>query len=147
MNSGFNFRLQRVLDYREHLKKQKAGELTEYISHLEQEKNALSCLADTKNSLVDDMDSKCNEGIQVGYLVQCNKYIDQLNRFIDKQRENVSDIEKRVEECRENVVEASRNKEVIERLKARHYGRFSYHLSMEQEKEVEDLVNNRNISL
>lgn len=31
----------------------------------------------------------------------------------------------------------------MDRLRARHYERFAYHLSKEQEKQLEDLVNNR----
>jgi len=143
MSEGFNFRLQSVLDYREHIKKQKAEELAEYRRQLEQEKNALSGLVNVKTNIINEMDSKCSEGIQAGYLVECNKYIEQLNRFIDRHKENLSDMEKKVDECCQNAVEASRNKETIEKLKVRHYKKFAYHLSTEQEKEVEDLVNNR----
>jgi flagellar export protein FliJ len=89
------------------------------------------------------MDEKCSEGVKVAYLVQCSRYMNRLKDFIVRQTANVSDMEKQVEICRDQLIDASKKKEMMDRLKARHYERFVYHLSKEQEKQLEDLVNNR----
>ncbi len=147
MNDSFNFRLQRVLDYREYIKMQKAEKLAEYGAQLDREKNTLNSLLEQKTVIANEMGSKCSKGVQAGYLIQCNMYIDQLKTFIDRSIDSVSNMEKKVKEGREDLVEASRKKEVMDRLKSRHYTRFSSHLAKEQEKEVEDLVNNRKVNI
>jgi flagellar FliJ protein len=147
MNESFRFRLQRVLDYREHMKAQKSEELANYRRMLELEKRILNGLQDEKKTVAQDMNAKCNEGVRVEYLVQCGRYMDRLKTFIDRQAVNVYDMEKRVDRCRDQLTDASRKKEMLDKLRARHYERFAYHLSKEQEKQVEDLVNNRKATL
>lgn len=147
MNDNFSFRLQRVLDYREYVKNQKAEELARYRALLDRERDTLNGLQVKKNTVAHAMDEKCSEGVSVEYLAQCSRYMDRLKNFIDRQNENVSEMEKKVEECRDGLTEASKEKEMLDRLRTRHYQRFAYHLSREQEKQVEDLVNNRKVNL
>jgi flagellar FliJ protein len=143
MNDRFDFKLQRVLDYREYVKDKKCEELAKYREMLELEKNTLHRLQDQKRTVAGEMDEKCSEGVTAAYLVQCSRYMNRLKDFIDRQTANVSDIEKQVEICRDQLIDASKKKEMMDRLRARHYERFAYHLSKEQEKQLEDLVNNR----
>lgn len=147
MNDIFNFRLQRVLDYRRHMKEEKSELLARYREQLNREKDILKDLRDQKNTSVSNMDEKYTEGVSIGHLAQYGRYMDQLKTFIDRQAENVLEMNNRVEKCRENLMEASQKKEMLDRLKKRHYERFVYHLSKEQEKHVEDLVNNRRVNL
>ena len=143
MNDRFNFRLQRVLDYRQYVKDKKCEELAKYREMLELEKKTLHGLQNQKKTVASEMDEKCSEGVKVEYLVQCSRYMSRLKDFIDRQMANVSDMERKVEICRDQLIDASKKKEMMDRLKARHYERFVYHLSKEQEKQLEDLVNNR----
>lgn len=143
MNDRFNFRLQRVLDYREYVKDKKSEELAKYREMLELEKNTLHGLQNQKKTVASEMDEKCSEGVKVAYLVQCSRYMNRLKDFIERQMANVSDMERKVEICRDQLIDASKKKEMMERLRVRHYERFAYHLSREQEKQLEDLVNNR----
>ena len=147
MNDNFHFRLQKVLDYRGYVKEQKSEELAKYREALEIERSILSSLEDRKKTFASEIDEKCSEGVRVEYLVHCSRYMDRLKDFIDRQMVNVSDMEKKVEDCRDQLTDASRKKEMLDRLRARHYERFAYHLAREQEKQVEDLVNNRRATL
>ncbi|MFA6669036.1 MAG: flagellar export protein FliJ [Bacillota bacterium] len=147
MNEIFSFRLQRVLDYKEHVKNLKSEELARYRVQLDEERDTLNGLQAEKNTMAGTMDEKCSEGVRVEYLAQCNRYMDRLKTFIDKQTENVSEMEKMVEECRNDLTGASKEKEMLDRLRARHYQRFAYHLSKEQEKRLDDLVNNKKVNL
>ncbi len=147
MRDNFNFRLQRVLDYRGHVKELKIKELTEHKTRLEQEVENLNVLQEERNATAYTMDEKSSEGVNVEYLAQCYRYIEQLKDFIDKQIENVSDREKEMDKCRNELIEASRNKEMLNKLKQKHYRRFAYCLSKEQEKQIDDLVNNRRVTL
>lgn len=52
MNDRFNFKLQRVLDYREYVKDKKCEELAKYREMLELEKNTLHRLQIRKKRLL-----------------------------------------------------------------------------------------------
>ncbi len=143
MRNNFNFKLQRVLDYRGHIKDQRAEELTEHKSRLRREIESLNALQKERDTAAYIMGEKSAEGVNVEYLAQSYRYIENLKVFINKQIDNVSVQEKEVDKCREVLIEASRDKEMLDRLKNKHYERFAYSLSKKLEKQIDDLVNNR----
>ena len=66
MNDNFSFRLQRVLDYREYVKNQKAEELARYRALLDRERDTLNGLQVKKNTVahaMDEMQQGCQRGV------------------------------------------------------------------------------------
>lgn len=141
MKEKFEFRFQKILDYRETIKKQKQEELTGYMKRLEEEKERLNELIVKRQSIFNEMDSKSSSGIPAYHLIQYSKYLQSLKSFIERQKLSTDVMEKKVEYCREELVEASMDQRVMGKLKAREYDKFAYELNREREKEIDDLVN------
>lgn len=141
MNEGFQFRFQKVLDYRETIKRKKTEELADYMKAFEEEKEQLNELISVRQSIFNEMDDKSVSGIPAYYLVQYSKYLESLKAFIDKQRVAASLMEEKMENCREELIEASIDKKVMDNLKTKELMRYTLEKEKEREKEVEDLVN------
>ncbi|MBA1333854.1 MAG: hypothetical protein HPY66_0247 [Firmicutes bacterium] len=141
MNERFQFRFQKVLDYRETIKKKKTEELAGYMKAFEEEKKQLNELINIRQSIFNEMDDRSGSGIPAYYLVQYSKYLESLKAFIDKQRVAASLMEKKMENCREELIEASIDKKVMDNLRTKELMKYTLEKEKEREKEVEDLVN------
>lgn len=141
MTARFRFGLQKVLDYREHVEKQRIEALAGAINKAREEEKILESLRKEKEWAFYCLRDITSSGTTAGYLAQYNRYIKALDQHINLQMLNLSNAEREVEECRRSLERAVKDRKIIGKLKEKQYGRFAYYINREQQKEAEDLVN------
>jgi flagellar FliJ protein len=143
MKEKFNFRFQKVLDFRIEQRKQKGIELASCLARMEEEKDELYRLLETRTGIFNRMFENRDGSIAAIDLKQYGDYLQYLQRFIDIQRKSLHQIEREVECCREELVEASTEQKAMEKLRDRYYSRFLYQLEKQRERYIEEVVNHR----
>lgn len=113
----YTFSLESVLNHKAFIEEQLQKELAVFKAILEDEKNHLSKLINTKKRLTAELQEKQKNGTSVSEIILYIKFIDQLLNDADKQKKNILDAEKRLEKKRDELIEAMKNKKTLEKLK------------------------------
>jgi flagellar FliJ protein len=138
--AGYNFKLQKLLDYKISIEEQKKNELSLAIKRLEEEKGVLEELLNKQKEMDSKFQKKTSEGIEVNELKLLVNYIDYYKRRIKSQRINIRMAEDYLESCRDELIKASQEKKMMEKLKEIDYEKYLYSEQKKEEKLVDDLV-------
>jgi flagellar FliJ protein len=138
--AGYNFKLQKLLDYKISIEEQKKNELSLAIKRLEEEKGVLEELLNKQKEMDSKFQKKTSEGIEVNELKLLVNYIDYYKRRIKSQMINIKMAEDYMESCRDELIKASQEKKMMEKLKEIDYGKYLYSEQKKEEKLVDDLV-------
>jgi flagellar FliJ protein len=112
--AGYNFKLQKLLDYKISMEEQKKNELSLAIKRLEEEKGILEELLAKRKDMDSKFQKKTSEGIEVNELKLLVNYIDYYKRRIKSQRINIRMAEDYLESCRDELIKASQEKKMME---------------------------------
>jgi len=138
----FKFRLQRVLETKEGIEKQRQRELGAKQGELLRQQKKLSELKEELKEQNKSQREKVSGSASAGELVMLHRWQLQLEKQIVEQLVKVSTAEKAVEKARLVLVEASKERKVLEKLREK---RFEEHkkISLSQEQNILDDVGGR----
>lgn len=132
----FKFRLERVLHYRRLLKDEKKRELTRRLSLFNEAAQKLEMLeeAQLQNAL------ESERILQVELVVLRGLYGARLKAEIAAQKELLLKLEADVDEARAEYIEASRELEVLEKLKARKREEYIHEMDLQEGKVLDEFA-------
>jgi flagellar FliJ protein len=132
----FRFRLERVLQYRQTIKREKHRDLIKEQIQLQEHLNLLVGLEQELQSV----------GVEDGAVILARD-VKMLGDYAGRLRSNISDTQreieeaqKRVERAREIYQEAAKEAEALEKLKARKNSEFQAYVLKEEEKFLDELA-------
>lgn len=135
--ASFNFKLEKVLNYKETVENQTKLKFAQVNQRLIREEAILNEFYDKKKSVIERKNSS-NIGIKAGELALYNSYIDVLNKRIERQSSIVARTMEELDKAKNDMVCAVTEKKIFEKLKENQYEEFIY----EQEKEELKLNDN-----
>ncbi len=112
------FRLQRVLDVRRLIEKEKEKELSTARLKLQQEQSVLHQIEGRKDTFVEKMNACMIQNVRQlsGYY----HYLNMLMSSIEEQLSVLHKTERLVENKRQKLLQATKNRKILDRLKERH---------------------------
>lgn len=137
--SGYKFKLQRVLDYKETLEGLKKSEYGTAIQKLNEEKEILSSYISKKSEIIKQFNT-IDDKINIGSFRTYNNYISEITNRIKKQEENVMYAEREAIKIQEELLEAMKEKKSFEKLKEKDHKEFILEEKREEEKIMDQIV-------
>ncbi len=140
---GYNFKLEKVLNYKENIENIKKGQYGEVSSRLRNAENKLMKYQDDKVNLVNEKDSmKTNTNIRS--LKIYSDYLKDISNDIKKQEKLISKINKELLEAKEELMEAMKEKKTLEKLKEKGYNEFIKESNKDEDKLIDSLNSFKN---
>lgn len=138
----FNFKLERVLNFKENIEQIKKAEFgsVQQKFHLEEEK--LKKINDHKKEITRKENSLKRKG-KIGQLSMVNNYILNLENRIKDQKDKLTETSLELDRAREEMKLAVQEKKTLEKLKEREYEEHLYKVKKDEEKLVDTIVNYR----
>lgn len=137
--AGFNFKLERVLNYKKTVENQKKSRFAQVRQRLTKEESLLEDYYRYKKSLIEEKNSSSIK-IKAGELALYNSYIDTINRRIENQMSIVSKTKEELDHAKREMLNAVMEKKIFEKLKENQYEEFIYQQGKEEEKLNDNLV-------
>ena len=137
MAKGFKFRLQKVLDVRQHQEDQKSIELNHAKQELQREEQKLQKL---RNDKLNELQEKPGQKVNIGSLRIRNDYLNQMNQKITSQTRVVLQQDQRVHKKHSDLLEAVKDKKVVELLKERNLFTFRKQQNQEAFKKENEIA-------
>jgi flagellar protein FliJ len=141
MNEAFEFRLGRVLDYRQQKEKEAKNQLAKALGSLQDAKCKLDLLMKEKQRVVSC--SEAADKINVQEKVLQIRYCDHLDTRIGSQNESIVGKEHEVLDRRKELVKKSQDKQTLEALKERQYSSYVRERNRVEQKENDEMAVNR----
>lgn len=135
----FNFRLDKVLDYRTKIEEVKKIEFGNAKIRLDKEMSIFNNMIDHKNKI----NSERNQVISKTTINELKNYNDYLFKIKDKLMEQKISVKKAQDDtqlAREKLVDSSKNKKILENLKDRDYKKYLYNIKREEDKIIDQIV-------
>lgn len=135
----FNFRMERVLNYKETIENHKKNQYGTAQQNLNNEEKKLDDINQYKENLKNEKNLSSIK-TNAGNLAMYNNYINDITIEIKSQEKIVVEIKEKVEEAKEEMVHAVREKKIFEKLKENEYEKYLYEIQKQEEKEVDTIV-------
>lgn len=135
----FNFRFDRVLDYKKAIEGDKKNYYGTLKQKLNEEEDKLQCFYQYKDVLKKEKDDESNS-TSIGNLKLYNNYMNTVETLIVQQKEIVNTTEDKVELAKDELIEATKEKKMYEKLKENSYEQYTYNLKKSEEKLVDNIV-------
>lgn len=136
----FNFKLQRLLDFREAKENEIKNELSKVLmkQNVERSKQQVlhESIAEEKGRLKERM---VRGNVAVKEVMMFEKYIDMSLKAIDAAERKIQSIEPEVIEVRSRLIEATKDKKIVEKLKEKRHEEYLYEVNREIAKENDDM--------
>lgn len=137
--ANFNFKLERVLNYKKTFEDYKKGKYGTVHKKLIEEENELDRFYKYKKSLMDEKKLSSTK-IKAGDLALYNNYINKLNVQIKNQEEIIIETKNELEEAKKEMITAVKEKKIFEKLKENEYEEYLYQLKKQEEKQNDTLL-------
>lgn len=135
----FNFKLEKVLNYKEIVENQKKSRFAQVKQRLIKEEALLNDFYNHKNELIKEKNISSKE-IKVGELAMYNSYIDMINRKINQQQNIINRTKKELKKAKAEMIDSVKEKKVFEKLKENEYEKFMNEEKRNEEKIVDNLI-------
>jgi flagellar protein FliJ len=135
----FNFKLEKVLDYKKIIEIDKKGEYGKAKQKLIKEENVL----ENYNRYKDNIKNERNLSIDktnIANLKLYNDYLLDIDRRILEQEKIVDKTKEKLEIAKDELLEATKEKKTFERLKENRYEEYLYSMKKEEEKIIDTIV-------
>jgi flagellar FliJ protein len=136
----FNFRLQKVMEYKEHREKDKQRELAQAREILQREKEVLSEMEEQKFSCEKNLLKKRKEKVNLRENHLHQVYLTKIVKGIKKQEVSVRESEKECSKKIENLLETSREKKSLEKLKGKKLVSYLQEILRAEQKEIDEFA-------
>lgn len=136
---GYNFRLEKVLNYKENIENLKKAQYGDVNRRLNNEEEKLMNYNIHKENLLTKI-NESNKNTSVGNLKLYNNYLQDISSSIKKQETLISDIKEELENTKEELLIAMKEKKAFEKLKENDYNEFLSEVKKKEEKIVDGIV-------
>ncbi|MCX7746998.1 MAG: flagellar export protein FliJ [Clostridia bacterium] len=140
MAGKFKFKLQPLLNVKIQIEDSLKNEFGKAMLKLEQEKERLSLLEYERKELIGTFNERSAQGVMVKELREYTAYISHMKEKMDLQKENINAAQRNVDKCREELIKASREREIIEKLKEKKYQEYLKEILKEEQKTNDEVV-------
>ena len=137
--AGFNFKLEKVLNYKETVENEKKTKFAQIKQRLHKEESLLDDYYKQKKSIIEEKNS-FNENIKAGELYLYNLYINTINKKIERQKSIILKTKEELNKAKDEMLNAVKEKKIFEKLKENKYEEFISEQEKEEEKIVDNLV-------
>lgn len=141
MSEAFDFRLGRVLDYRQQKEKEAKNQLASALGSLKDAKGKLDLLMAEKQRVVSCTETA--DKVNVQEKMMQIRYCDYLDIRIGTQTESIEGKEDEVLDRRRELVKKAQDKRTIEALKERQYCNYVREINRLEQKENDEIAVNR----
>ena len=136
----FVFRFNTILNTKEKIEDDRKNKLGLSMKKLAQEKEELKALAEKRNNLIEQWQTKSSDIVKISDLRALSNNLELMQNFIDKQNKVVELSEMDAFNKRKELIEASKEKKVFQKLREKDFEEYKY-IELKKEYElVDDLV-------
>ncbi len=139
---SFNFRLERLLNFRNMQEEEAKRELGLRYMALEEETTRLSGLKKEEEFLINQWQKQVEKDIELPCLQVTQQYSQRLENILVRQAEQYKKTKSKVEEQREEAKHCWQKKKVLEILKDKANSEYRYQEKLEERKLIDELVLN-----
>lgn len=142
---AYEFKLEALRKFRQHLEDEKQKKLAEAQRNLEEALDQLSALLAQRERTEDDL-QQCQQQSTTGQ--QITVYLNFLQKLagdIEQQQEAVAGLRHTCDLAREEVLEAMKQRKILDKLKEKERKRYLENLDHEEEKFIGEMAINRYI--
>lgn len=136
---GYNFKLEKVLNYKENIENVKKGEYGEVNSKLEKAQYKLTKYNIYRENLISEKNNMI-ENTNIGSLKLYSDYLKSISNDIKKQEKLILDINIELKSAKEELMKAMQEKKTLEKLKEKNYNEFIQEVNKDEEK-ITDAIN------
>lgn len=135
---GYNFKLEKVLNYKESIENVKKGEYGAVSNKLKKAESKLMKYQDNKEVLISEKNNmKTNTSIR--NLKMYNDYVKIISDDIKRQEKVILQINKELKDAKEELMKAMQEKKTLEKLKEKGYDEFVKESNKDEEKVIDAL--------
>ncbi|TJX66269.1 flagellar export protein FliJ [Soehngenia saccharolytica] len=127
--------MEKVLDYREEIEKQKAEEFAKIRYEISQMETEIAKL----NLELKSINEKICSVQNVNELLQLQLYRELLEENIKMQKLLLTEKRKSLEEKRNELKKAQTDRKIMDKLKEKDYSQFVYKRNLKEQKELDDI--------
>lgn len=135
----YNFRLEKVLNYKEKVEDIKKAEHMKANSVLRQEETKLVEYKNYKYKLVEEKDSSTSKK-NINQMILFNNYLNTVNKGIESQKEVVFKSQVEVDKTKEELIFAMQEKKGFEKLKEKDFNEFLIEEKKKEDKIMDEIV-------
>ncbi|OPX44589.1 flagellar biosynthesis chaperone [Ruminiclostridium hungatei] len=135
----FGFRLESVLKLRTQLEDNAKNNLAQAARELENQKNCLVELEETREASRRALTSAVDGGVPVYQVRNFNSFFGLMKNKIVRQKENVNNAQNDVDINREALVKAMQDRKIIEKLKEKKHEDFLKEQNREEQLLIDEL--------
>lgn len=135
----FNFKLQPVLKYREHLENLARQEYVKAQMDVNSAKEMIVLMEQEYEITADNIEQQTSKGISAMLFRQYNDYLDSLENDIVLKRKEHEQLKKVVAVKHQALTKKSVEKKVIERLKEKKKSEYVEEFQVEEQKRADDI--------
>ncbi|MTI47990.1 flagellar export protein FliJ [Sporosalibacterium faouarense] len=139
----FNFRFQRILDFKQTIEDLKRASYNTEIKEFNEEKDKLNIFIKEQEEINKQRNSLTKQST-VKDLKIFNNYLNKMNEIIIEQNSRVNVKKDEVEEAKQELIKSVKEKRTFEKLKDKDYDQHLFELKREDEKIVDQLVSFNN---
>ncbi len=136
----FNFRLDKVLEYREKIEDINKTEYGKAKKRLDDEVVLLEEILSHKESVNQERDKSALINTTINDLKNYNLYLENIKDKLVQQKALVERAQNNVELTRNKLISSSIDKKTLENLKSRDFNNYLYSLKKEEEKIIDQIV-------
>lgn len=136
----FNFRLDKVLEYREKIEDINKTEYGKAKKRLDDEVVLLEGILSHKESINQERDKSTLNNTTINDLKNYNLYLENIKDKLVQQKALVERAQNNVELARNKLISSSIDKKTLENLKTRDFNNYLYSLKKEEEKIIDQIV-------
>lgn len=136
---GYNFRLEKVLNYKETIEDFKKTEFGEVHQKLNKEESILLDYNMYKKTLLRDKNQSTRK-TNIGNLKLFNNYLEDISKNIETQEQIVDDTKTELEKVKEELMIAMQEKKSFEKLKEKNYEEYLDESKKKEEKIIDEIV-------
>ncbi len=136
----FVFNMQGLLNIKEKLEEQSKTEYGKALNKLEEEKNILLNLENSKKQNIVSFRESINKGVKPNYIKNINQFISLIDKKIEQQVENINKAEEIVEQKRLVLLNAMKERKVLEALKEKEMENYFREELKKEQKIIDEIV-------
>lgn len=136
---GYNFKLERVLNYKETVENFKKAEYGDVHQKLNKEEETLYKYNRYKESLLNDREESSRK-TSIANLKLYNNYIQDMAKNIEKQEQIIDETKEELEKVKEELLVAMQEKKSFEKLKENGYNEYLAESKKKEEQITDGIV-------
>lgn len=136
---GYNFRLEKVLNYKENIESFKKTEFGNINIKLNKEEEILSNYNLNKERLVTNKNESINN-TSIGHLKLYNDYLCDISLNIENQEQVIDEIKEDLKKAKEELLVAMQERKSFEKLKENNYNEFLSEAKKKEEKVIDEII-------